>query len=192
MRYHSQSELGLLMGELLLDLERVRPGLPERASLEELRLLLSLRSAERLRELQRELCFDCESEAEAGALLRLYQRELSQILLPRYARLAHRQNLIERRIARASSLEQLAHALRFFVLGTLLLLAPLPIAAPWLPLALAALGPFIAPWLTHHLATTTYRRSLNELHHDLDLVGASLHLLSPTWHNAPLPKLQPR
>lgn len=191
MRDRSRTELGLLMRELLGDLERVRPGLPERASVEELRVLLGVRASERLGELYRLRCFAGEADADAAVLLAFYRREMIQIFLPRYARLAHRQNFIERHLAKAKLRDRLVHALRFFIAGTVLVMLPFAVLhASWLPFALAAVAPRMGLWLSRCNATATYQRALRQLHRDLDAAGADLGLLAAE-HGKSLPAALP-
>lgn len=174
MRHRIQSELGLLIEQLLLDLERLRPGLPERASLAELRLLLGLRATSRLTELHRQFTFDPHSDAELATQLALYRRELTQLFLPRYAQLAHRQNQLERRLSAPTFRDQLLRALRWFTFGIVACICMFPLRAPWLPWTLAAAGPVLWPLLARRIAIANYRHALKKLHHDLDLAGAAL------------------
>src|SRR5438105_3450141 len=79
--------------DLLTDLERFRPGLAPDVGLQEAQAALRERAHLRLRELHRDqVDASAESPEEAGAKLQLYQREIDQILLPRYVNLALAEN----------------------------------------------------------------------------------------------------
>lgn len=174
MRHRPQTDLGLLIGELLLDLERLRPGLPERASLAELRQLLGPRATGRLTQLYWHYTFDGPEAAQAPLQLGLYRRELAQLFLPRCVQLAHQQNQLERRFSSRSFGEQLLRALRWFTFGIVATVCMFPLHVPWLPWALAAAGPALGPWLARRVAVTNYRQALKKLHRDLDLAGSAL------------------
>ena len=122
MSHRAETEFGTLVGELLADLERFRPGLPEAASLAELQAALGARARLRLGELYREYQVDERGEdPEAAAQLQLYQREVEQILLPRYASLCRRQNALERDRSTAwrgaDLYNRLTYAAIFFAIG---------------------------------------------------------------------------
>ena len=185
MTYRSETEFGTLVGELLADLERFRPGLPQGAPLAEVQAVLAARARLRLHELYREYRGDESSDdPEAAAQLALYQREVDQILLPRYALTCQRQNDLERRPSAAwhgpALYNRLAYAAIFFLIGMLVVWAPfIPIWDKWVPFVGALLAPLGAPWLPdlyQRLIRNRHRIELGVLHQDLDRVGRSLPL----------------
>lgn len=200
MSHRAETEFGTLVGELLADLERFRPGLPEAAPLPELQAALAARARLRLGELYREYQVDERGEdPEAAAQLQLYQREVEQILLPRYASLCQRQNALERDRSTgwrgADLYNRLTYAAIFFVVGVLVVWAPfIPLWDKWIPFALALLAPLCTPWLPdlyRALLRSRHRLELELLHQDLDRVGRSLPL-PPASLPAPTPRSAPR
>jgi hypothetical protein len=181
--YRSSTEFGALAAELLADLERLRPGLSATASLEEIRRQCGERLRLRLPEIYREYLADA-TPADEAAQLQLYQRELEQLLVPRYAALAERQNQSERRGGPGGkSIEvynRISYAVIFFVLGLFVIRAPfIPLWDKWIPFALAVIAPILSPWLPDLHKLLTQRRhaiALGILHMDLDQAERSLPL----------------
>lgn len=187
MAYRPETEFGSLCGELLADLERFRPGLPADASSGTLRELLRARATTRLDELFRERRVDdgdSGADAETVQQLDLYRREVEQVLLPRYAELAERQNRHERDrsdAARGLDLQnRLTYGVIFFLIGLFVVWAPfIPIWEKWVPFALAALAPLFTPWLPDLpllLGRRRHAMALGILTMDLDGAGRSLPL----------------
>lgn len=187
MSYRAETEFGALIGELLADLERFRPGLPEDAPPAAVQAALSARARLRLAELHREYRVDDrpeESDPESAAQLQLYQREVEQILLPRYAVLCQRQNALERNRSTAwrgpDLYNRLTYAVIFFAIGVLVVWAPfIPLWDKWIPFAFALLAPLCTPWLPdlyRILLRSRHQMELELLHQDLDRVGRSLPL----------------
>jgi hypothetical protein len=179
LNYRPTTEFGALAGELLADLERLRPGLPTSATIEEIRQQCGERLRLRLPEVYREYLADATPD-DNDAQLALYQREMAQLLLPRYAALAEKQNQTERRARGGDLYNRISYALIFFVLGLLFIRAPfIPLAEKWIPFALALLAPLISPWLPDLHRALQQRRhniALGLLHMDLDQAGRSLPL----------------
>lgn len=182
MSYRSTTEFGALAGELLADLERLRPGLSATATPEEIRRLCGERLRLRLPEIYREYLADA-APADEEAQLQLYQREFEQLLIPRYAALAEKQNHSERRGGAGKGVEmynRITYAVIFFVLGVFVIRAPfIPLWDKWIPFALAIVAPILAPWLPDLHKMLTQRRhaiALGILHMDLDQAGRSLPL----------------
>lgn len=182
MSYRSTTEFGALAAELLADLERLRPGLSATATPEEIRQICGERLRLRLPEIYREYLADA-TPADEEAQLKLYERELEQLLIPRYAALAERQNHSERRSGPGKGVEmynRITYAVIFFVLGIFVIRAPfIPLWDKWIPFALAIIAPILAPWLPDLHKMLTQRRhaiALGMLHMDLDQAGRSLPL----------------
>lgn len=181
MSYRSTTEFGALAAELLADLERFRPGIPETASEEEIRQKCAERVRLRLPEVFAEYQADVDSH-DAAAQLALYEREMTQLLVPRYAALAERQNRSERRRSTGGIdlYNRVTYAAIFFIIGVLVVWAPfIPLWDKWIPFALALIAPFVSPWLPDlHLQLLKRRHdiSLGMLHMDLDSAGRSLPL----------------
>jgi hypothetical protein len=180
--YRPTTEFGVLAGEILADLERLRPGIPKGASSEEILRLCKERLSLRLPEIYREYQADAES-GEEEAQLALYRRELEQLLLPRYAALVEKQNAVERREGPSRSGElynRLTYAALFFALGLFVVWAPfIPIWDKWIPFVLAIIAPLASPWLPDLYQRLMQRRhalQLGILHMDLDQAGRSLPL----------------
>ncbi len=201
MNYRPETEFGTLIGELLADLERFRPGLPP-ASLAETQATLATRARLRLEELYREYRVDDRADdPEATAQLALYQREVDQILLPRYAALCLRHNELERRRTSARRgpdlYNRVTYAVMFFIVGVLVVRAPfIPVYEKWIPFACALLAPLGTPWLPDlYRLMLGYRHQieLGILHQDLDRVGRALPLpvVSPPALAAPKADPQP-
>jgi len=198
--HRAETEFGILIGELLADLERFRPGLPAAASLAELQAALAARARLRLAELYREYQVDERGDDPgAAAQLQLYQREVEQILLPRYANLCLRQNALERDRSTAwrgaDLYNRLTYAAIFFVIGVLVVWAPfIPLWDKWIPFAFALLAPLCTPWLPdlyRVLLRSRHQVELELLHQDLDRVGRSLPL-PPASLAAPAASSPPR
>lgn len=182
MRYRATTELGALAGELIADLERLRPGLPQGATAEEIRRLCDERLRLRLPEMYREYQADT-AESDFDAQLALYEREVQQVLLPRYVTLAERQNQLERRSGQgrgADTYNRLTYAVMFFAIGLFVVWAPfIPLWEKWIPFALAACAPLLSPWLPDLYQLLMHRRhdvALGVLQMDLDQAGRSLPL----------------
>lgn len=174
-----------MVGELLADLERFRPGLPQDAPPQAVLAALSARARLRLEELHREYRVDdSPSDPDTAAQLQLYHREVEQILLPRYAVLAHRQNALEQGRGtawRGSDLyNRLTYAVLFFAIGLFVVWAPfIPLWDKWIPFAFALLAPLCTPWLPdlyRLMLRSRHQLELELLHQDLDRVGRSLPL----------------
>ena len=194
MNYRPTTEFGALAGELLADLERLRPGLPAGATTDEIREQCGERLRLRLPEVYREYLADATPD-DHDAQLALYQREMAQLLLPRYAALAEKQNLIERRSRGGDIYNRITYAFIFFVIGVLVIRAPfIPLWDKWIPFALALLAPLASPWLPDLHRSLQQRRhniALGILHMDLDQAGRSLPL-PPVGILEPSPSAQPQ
>jgi hypothetical protein len=178
--YRSTTEFGALAGELLADLERLRPGLAATAGTQEIKQACGERVRLRLPEIYREYLADA-APADEAAQLQLYQREFEQLLIPRYAALAEKQNQSERRPGKGVEVyNRITYAVIFFVLGILVIRAPfIPLWDKWIPFAMAILAPIFSPWLPDLHKLLTQRRhaiALGMLHMDLDEAGRSLPL----------------
>lgn len=181
MDYSPESELGALGRDLLNDLERVRLGFPEDASPAEVQAAVTERLEQRLPELCRER-FEGEPEAETAARLTLFRRELEQILVPRYAALAHRENLAERHKPRpwtgADGLNRASYGILFFLIGIFVVWAPfIPLWEKWIPFALGALATLIAPALpdlSRFGRRRRFRYAMLKLLIDVDQAGTAL------------------
>lgn len=192
--YRAESELGALAGELLADLERLRPGISSAAGCDndvEVDAIKS-RAHLRLRELYRERH---EALADPDAeTLPLLQREIDQIFLPRYTSLALRQNQVERAGRGTDSFNRAAYALLFFLLGAFVLWAPfIPVWEKWIPFALAGVAAVFSqalPDLRLVLMRRRYQVLLLGLLIDIDQAGKALPsspekpLLGPHQHGA--------
>ena len=174
-----------MVGELLADLERFRPGLPEDAPPQTVLAALSARARLRLEELHREYRVDENpSDPENAAQLQLYHREVEQILLPRYAALAQRQNALEHGRSTAwrgpDLYNRLTYAVIFFAIGMFVVWAPfIPLWDKWIPFACALAAPLCTPWLPdlyRLMLRSRHQLELDLLHQDLDRVGRSLPL----------------
>lgn len=170
------------MGALLADLERLRPGIAAEASLDEIRRQCGQRLRLRLPEIYAEYQADT-SDPESQQQLALYQREVEQLLLPRYAALAERQNRIERLRGAgrgADIYNRVSYAAIFFVLGVLVIWAPfIPVWDKWIPFVLALVAPLASPWLPDLYQLLMARRhslALGILQMELDEAGRSLPL----------------
>ncbi len=181
MDYRATTEFGILAGELLADLERLRPGIPENSSQEEIRRLYSERIRLRLPEFYREYQADA-SDGEDAAQLALYQREMEQLLLPRYLALTERQNQLERRSGAGGGAlyNRITYSALFFVIGLYVVYAPwIPLWDKWIPFLMAFIAPLVSPWLPDLYQILQKRRhavALGVLHMDLDQAGRSLPL----------------
>lgn len=175
----------MLCGELVADLERYRPAIPAETSEAEVLSLLQKRTDLRLAELYREFRVE-ESDADLSqdGQFALYQREVSAVLLPRYARLAKVQNQHEQAPRRAwqgrELYNRITYVIGFFLLGVFLVRAPfIPLWEKWIPFALAALAPVLSPFLPDlHGAWLAQKHqvALFGLAEDLDKLGRSLPL----------------
>ncbi len=178
MSYRPTTELGALTASLLADLERLRPGLPPTATEAEISEQCRARAELRLPELYAE--YQGELDADAQAQLTLYRREVEQLLIPRYAKLAAEQNRQERSQTRGAVYNRLAYAALFFALGLFIVWAPfIPIWEKWLPFAFAVVAPLLAPWLPNlhgALQQRQHQLRLGLLHMDLDEAGKTLPL----------------
>lgn len=182
MDYRPTTEFGALVGALLADLERLRPGISADASLDEIRRQCGQRLRLRLPELYAEYQADT-SDPDSAQQLALYQREMEQLLLPRYAALAERQNQIERRSGRARGTDiynRVTYAAIFFAIGVFVIWAPfIPIWDKWIPFVLALVAPLASPWLPDLYQMMMARRhnlALGILQMDLDQAGRNLPL----------------
>lgn len=182
MDYRPTTEFGALVGALLADLERLRPGLAADASPDEIRRQCGERLRLRLPEVYAEYQADT-SDPESVQQLALYQREMEQLLLPRYAALAEKQNRIERRGGSARGADvynRVTYAAIFFAIGVFVIWAPfIPIWDKWIPFVLALVAPLISPWLPDLYQKLMARRhdlALGVLQMDLDQAGRSLPL----------------
>jgi hypothetical protein len=180
--YRSTTEFGALAGQLLADLERLRPGLGPNASAETIEKSCGDRLRLRLPEIYAEYQGD-SSDAESTQQLQLYQRELTQLLLPRYAALAERQNRIESRSGPGRGTDaynRLTYAALFFAIGVLVIRLPfIPLWDKWIPFVLALVAPVVSPWLPDLYQMMMRRRhaiALGVLHMDLDQAGRALPL----------------
>ena len=177
--YRATTEFGALAGQLLADLERLRPGLPANASLEEIRRQCGERLRLRLPEIYREYLADA-SPSDEEAQLELYRREMEQLMLPRYAELAAKQNQSERKAGAGDVYNRVSYALLFFVIGVLVVWAPfIPLWDKWIPFALAIVAPLLAPWLPdlhRQLLQRRHEVAIGILQMDLDEAGRSLPL----------------
>lgn len=185
MSHRAETEFGTLVGDLIADLERFRPGLPESATLEEVQEALKARARLRLEELYREYRVDeGPDDHESQAQLQLYQREVDQVLLPRYAALSHRQNTLEHSRSTAwrgaDLYNRLCYVFLFFAIGAFVVWAPfIPIWDKWIPFAAAFIAPLCTPWLPdlyRALLSHRHQLELEMLHQDLDRLGRSLPL----------------
>lgn len=175
----------MLCGELLADLERFRPAVPSATSERDAETALRERAALRLGELYREFRVDeAESDLAEDSQFTLYKREVDQVLIPRYARLAQQQNQLEQAPRRAwqgrDLYNRLSWALGFFLVGVFVVWAPfIPIWEKWIPFALAALAPLVSPFLPDLYGAWQNQKhqvALFALHDDLDKLGRSLPL----------------
>lgn len=185
MSHRAETEFGALVGELLADLERFRPGIAEDASSAAMLAALSARARLRLDELHREYRVDeSPDDPETAAQLQLYHREVEQILLPRYAVLCQRQNTLERSRGAAwrgpDLYNRLTYAVIFFAIGLFVVWAPfIPLWDKWIPFVFALLAPLCTPWLPdlyRHMLRSRHQMELELLHQDLDRVGRTLPL----------------
>ena len=179
-RERATTELGVLSEQILADLERLRPGWPTASTESELSALCAARVRVRLPELHRELSGDEDPpDGSAVGQRHLYEREMLEILVPRYAKLAHKQGLNERD-QRGALRNAAVYALIFFALGLFIVWAPfIPIWEKWVPFALAALSPVFSRWLPDLARTLDAKRhqlQLGLLQVDLDRAGESLPL----------------
>lgn len=177
--YRAGTELGALARDLVADLERVRPGLADAPSPAALQEQVASRVDVRLLEIYRDQSMDPDLQDEgARAQLRLYQREIDQILVPRYAALALARNAAERGPKRHSGYNRAAYTFLFFLLGIFIVWAPfIPVYEKWVPFALALLAPFISPLLPdlHGLAERRrHELRLLTLLVDMDQAGRAL------------------
>ena len=119
-----------------------------------------------------------EPDPDSQAQLALYRREIDQLLIPRYAKLAAEQNRLERSQGRGALYKPPAYVALFFALGLFVVWAPfIPIWEKWLPFALACLAPLISPWLPNLYAALQLRQhhlQLGLLNMDLDEAGRPL------------------
>lgn len=175
----------MLCGELLADLERFRPAVPSATSERDAETALRERAALRLGELYREFRVDeTESDLAEDSQFALYKREVDQVLIPRYARLAQQQNQLEQAPRRAwqgrDLYNRLSWALGFFLVGVFVVWAPfIPIWEKWIPFALAALAPLVSPFLPDLYGAWQNQKhqvTLFALHDDLDKLGRALPL----------------
>lgn len=187
MSYRPTTELGALTSALLADLERMRPGLSPTASEAEIAEQCQARATLRLPELYSE--YQGEATPDSDSQLALYRREIDQLMIPRYVKLAQQQNLIERSQMRGVLYNRVSYAVLFFVLGIAVIWAPfIPIWEKWLPFALACIAPLLSPWLPNlygALRLRQHRLSLGLLVMDLDEAGRTLPL--PPLSSAALP-----
>ena len=124
----------------------MRPGIPATATISQIEDQCRARAQLRLPELYREYQEDTTPESEAQ--LALYTREVGQLLIPRYAKLASAQNQLERTANRGALYNRLSYAALFFALGLFIVWAPfIPIWEKWVPFALALVAPLVAAWL---------------------------------------------
>jgi hypothetical protein len=176
--YRPTTELGALSAALLADLERLRPGLAPEASEADIEKQCSTRADIRLPELYSE--YQGEPDPDSQTQLALYRREIDQLLIPRYAKLASLQNQLERSQSRGALYNRLSYAALFFALGLFVVWAPfIPIWEKWLPFALAIIAPLLAPWLPNlhgALRERQHRLRLGLLTMDLDEAGKTLPL----------------
>lgn len=178
MSHRPTTELGALASALLSDLERVRPGFSATADAAQTTDLCAERVRVRLPELYSE--YQGEAVTESEAQLALYSREIEQVLIPRYAKLAHEQNQIERIETRGAVYNRLSYAVLFFVLGLFIVWAPfIPIWEKWIPFALMLIAPLASPWLPdlyQSLRLRQHRIRLGILLMDMDESGRTLPL----------------
>jgi hypothetical protein len=176
--YRATTELGTLASALLADLERLRPGFAATADIAQIAEQCTTRVRLRLPELYAE--FQGEDGPDAESQLALYSREVEQVLIPRYAKLALAQNQIERHATRGALYNRLSYAALFFVLGLFIVWAPfIPIWEKWVPFALAVIAPLVSPWLPdlyQSLRLRQHRIHLGVLLMDLDEAGRTLPL----------------
>ncbi len=176
--YRATTELGALASALLADLERLRPGFSATADATQIAELCQSRLQLRLPELYAE--FQGEAGPDTQAQLALYARELEQVLVPRYAKLALAQNQVERQATRGAVYNRLAYVALFFALGLFVVWAPfIPIWEKWVPFALALVAPLVSPWLPDLYQSLRLRRhklGLGVLLMDMDEAGRSLPL----------------
>lgn len=176
--YRPTTELGALASALIADLERVRPGFSETADAAQTVEQCAARVRLRLPELYSE--YQGEAGSESEAQLALYTREVEQVLIPRYAKLAQQQNQIERQQTRGALYNRLSYAALFFALGLFIVWAPfIPIWEKWVPFALAIVAPLLTPWLPdlyQSLRLRQHRLGLGLLLMDLDEAGRTLPL----------------
>lgn len=181
-----ESDLGAISRDLIVDLERLRPGFGAEATSTEVETLVRKRALVRLGEVFR----DRHDEDEGGALLALYQREVEQILVPRYAALARRENLAARRVRSFSDgdlANRAAYGLLFGIIGLGVLWAPfIPLWEKWIPFALGGAASLFAPVLPDLAGSLRRRRhrfALLNLLIDVDEAGKALPI------NLPVPQL---
>jgi hypothetical protein len=194
--YRAESELGALAGELLADLERLRPGVSPaaggdqdsegRAEADAIRNRAHLRLRELYRERHEALGEALLDGSDGGGAqgsahreqLQLFQREIDQIFLPRYTSLALHQNQAERAGRGADGFNRAAYALIFFLLGAFVVWAPfIPIWEKWIPFALAGLAAVFSqalPDLRLLLLRRRYQVLLLGLLIDIDQAGKAL------------------
>lgn len=192
--HRPESILGALTRDLLADLERVRPGL-DAGSEDDMAAQLTPRLQVRLAELYREsyAAADEPAPSPTGAAaseggpapptqLDLYRREVEQILLPRYAALALRQNRIDRAPVQlggsADVFNRTFWGLLFGALGAFVVWAPfIPIWEKWIPFAAAALAVVFSsalPDVHRRLLRRRHEVSLLALLLDMDAAGRAL------------------
>lgn len=181
----------MLCGELLADLERFRPAVPSATGEEATEAALRDRAALRLGELYREFRVE-ETEADLAedSQFAIYKREVDQVLIPRYSRLAQQQNQLEQAPRRAGQgrdlYNRLSWALGFFLIGVFVVWAPfIPIWEKWIPFAFAAVAPLVSPFLPDLYGlwlSQKHQVALFALHDDLDKLGRAL----------PLPPVSPK
>ena len=168
-----QSELGSIAADVIADLERIRKGWPATLSIGQIKTVAGERARKRLSE----LLMDRYGILESMENQPMFQREMNEILVPRYALLAHRQNLTEQRSTslRGNFYNRFFYGLVFFLIGLFVVWAPfIPIWEKWIPFLFAGIAPIVSPWLPNvhqFLATRRHRLALMDLTYDLDQAG---------------------
>jgi hypothetical protein len=171
-----QDELGLIARDLLLDLERARPGFP--LDHEGFARAAKARMHLRLGDLRAQY-----ASVGADADYTRVVRELEEVLLRRYVVFAHAQSERDSRGGGAwrggDVVSRVVLSLVGLVVGGLLLWAPfIPIWEKWLPFALMLLAPTL-PDLQKHWFSRQHRRRLRELDRDMAEAARALRDSQP-------------
>lgn len=180
------SEFGLLVKPLLEDLERTRRAWPQEASEEEIQKHIRERIQSRIPELWDEFF---PAELQTTTQLSLYKREIDQLLVPRYARLAKAQNVIElnpiKPLQGSDLYNRMIYTGFFVLLGIFVVWAPfIPIWDKAIPFFLGGIAFFASPFLPnlHQIfLKKQHEEALHRLFSDLDQAGLALpeHVTEP-------------
>lgn len=174
-----RSEFGVLIKSLLEDLERTRRAWSKDESEEGIKTQIQKRICARLPELLQEFFPD---DLQISNQINLYQREMEQLFIPRYARIAKEQNQVENLSTKPWQGNDLYN--RIFYAGFFVLVGIFVVWAPFIPLwdksipfFLGAVAFFISPFLPNlyqNFLQKQHKRKLAELFTDLDQAGLAL------------------